>query len=575
MTIFNLKLFRNILVISVLLLFYGCTEEKTDKPKNESRLNQLQPPHLEKQGTAARLVVENKPFLLISGELHNSTCGGLEYMRPVWKQMAQKNLNSLIAPVSWELVEPVKGKFDFGLVDSIISGARKANLKLVLIWFGSWKNSGSVYIPAWVKNDYEKYPRVKDENGKPLEILSTFAEASCEADAEAFTALMRHIKEIDSSRQTVVMVQVENEIGILDHMGETPGNARRDFSDRANAAFMGQVPKELMDYLTAHKEALFPELYKVWSRNGFKVNGTWEEVFGKGELKPDKKDWQFYSYYTEELFMAWNYARYVGKIAEMGKTEYPLPMYVNAWLKQPDTAWPGRYPSGGPLPEVIDVWRAAAPSIDFISPDIYIDEYEWVCKEFTRSSNPLFIPETRGGAIGAARAFYTFGEFSAGCFAPFGIDEERYRRNDPLDDTYSILQNMAPIILENQGKGSMRGIIVDSINPESELDMGDWRIKAVLSSQANPRVAGGIIIKTASDEFIVAGKGLEIFFYLHDSSMRPGIETADEGIFNDTLWVPERRLNGDETHASTYDGTGVRFIDQKPGIQKVKLYRYK
>lgn len=165
-----------------------------------------------------------------------------------------------------------------------------------------------------------------------------------------------------------------------------------------------------------HKEILFPELYKVWSINGFKTRGTWEEIFGKSELKSEMKDWQFYSYYTEELFMAWNYALYVEKIAARGKKEYPIPMYVNAWLKQSTTSWPGRYPSGGPLPQVLDIWRAAAPSIDFISPDIYIDEFTWVCKEYTRSGNPLFIPETRGGTVGAARALYVFGEFNAGCF---------------------------------------------------------------------------------------------------------------------------------------------------------------
>jgi hypothetical protein len=569
------KMFRIILAISLLSLFYGCTQEKSNNSILDQGAKPVLLPHLEKHGSATRLVVEGKPLLLFSGELHNSTCGGFDFMRSVWKQMAKKRLNSVIATVSWELVEPVKGKFDFALVDSIIYGARKENLKLVLIWFGSWKNSGSVYVPSWVKKDYEKYPRVKDENGKPLEILSTFGEASCEADAEAFAQLMRHIKEIDSARQTVIMIQVENEIGMLDHMGETPGNARRDFSDPANTAYMGQVPKELTDYMTAHKETLFPELYKVWSRNGFKVNGTWEEVFGKSEFKPGKKDWQFYSYYTEELFMAWNYARYVGKVASKGKNEYPLPMYVNAWLKQPETSWPGRYPSGGPLPEVIDIWRAAAPSIDFISPDIYIDEFSWVCKEFTRSSNPLFIPETRGGAVGAARALYTFGEFNAGCFAPFGIDEERFRKNDPLDDTYSILQNMAPVILENQGKGTMRGILLDSISREAELEMGDYRIKAVLAVNGKPCVAGGIIIETGSNEFLVAGKGLDIFFSPKDNSMRNGIEATDEGIFKDGKWIAERRLNGDETHASTYDGTGIRFSDQRVSIQKVSLYRYK
>jgi len=531
-------------------------------------------PHLERQGTATRLVVDGKPFLMISGELHNSTCGGFEYMRPVWNRLAQKNLNSVIATVSWELIEPEEGRFDFALVDSIIAGARSADLKLVLIWFASWKNASSVYIPSWVKKDYIKYPRAKDEYGKPLEILSTFGEASCEADAKAFAALMRHIREVDSRQQTVLMIQVENEMGMLDNKGDSAGNARRDFCDQANTAYNSSVPEKLMNYLMAHKDSLFPELHKVWAENGSRSTGTWEEVFGKSSFHPEKKDWQFYSYYTEELFTAWNYACYTEKIAAAGKKEYPLPMYVNAWLKQPFSYWPGRYPSGGPLPQVIDIWRAAAPSIDFLAPDIYMDEFTWVCREFTRSGNPLFIPETRGGEMGAARAFYAFGEHDAGCFAPFGIDDIQYAENDPLDESYAVLRAMSPIILENQGRGTMRGILVDTANPVSYKTLGGYLIEARLAGRKNLSIAGGMVINTGTDEFIVTGKALDIFFIPTHDDMRVGVNAVDEGNFNGGIWVTERRLNGDEVHANTWSGTGLKLPDNKVSIQKISLYRY-
>ncbi len=578
-----MNLLRLISVLYLLLIINGCNKSENDSSEGSSP-SSTQIPHLEKQGTAIRLVVDGKPFLLISGELHNSTCGGFEFMRSVWKRMASKNLNSVIATVSWELVEPEEGKFDFSLVDSIIAGAREAKLKLVLIWFGSWKNAGSIYIPSWVKKDYEKYPRARDENGKPLEILSTFGNASCEADARAFAALMRHIKEVDAREQTVVMIQVENEMGVLDNFGraqngmeisDDPGNARRDFSDPANTAYNGPVPKELMDYLVEHKEILYPELHKVWKENGFKTQGSWEEVFGKSQLKHDLKDWKFYSYYTEELFSAWNYARYVEKVAVAGKKEYPLPMYVNAWLKQPFSFWPGRYPSGGPLPQVLDIWRAAAPSIDFLAPDIYIDEFTWVCDEYTRNGNPLFIPEARGGEEGAARAFYVFGEYDAGCFSPFGIDNARYAENDPLDESYAALQNMAPIILENQGKGTMRGIYVDTVAPVQQFELGNYTIEARLAGGRNQHIAGGLIIQTGPDEFIVAGRALDIFFTMQNDSMRLGLDAVDEGTFKDGTWLFERRLNGDETHASTFSGTGLKLPGDKVSIQKVKLYIYK
>jgi hypothetical protein len=530
-------------------------------------------PHLAKQGTATQLIVEGKPFLLIAGELHNSTAGGFDYMRPVWKKMAGKNLNSLIATVSWELMEPEEGKYDFSLVDSVIAGAREANLKLVLIWFASWKNGGSIYIPSWVKKNYEKYPRVKDENGKSLEILSTFSEASRDADARAFSSLMRHIKDIDSQKQTVVMVQVENEVGVLDNLGETPGNARRDFSTAANEAYRSSVPQELIDYLVKNKRTLFPELFKVWGENGFKTSGSWEEVFGKSKYKPDKKDWLFYSYYTEELFMAWNYARYIEKITAAGKVEYPLPMYVNAWLKQPFTFIPGRYPSGGPLPQVMDIWRAAAPSIDFIAPDIYMDEFAWACKEYVRNGNPLFIPETRSGSYAAARVFYALGEHDAGCFAPFGIDNPRNAENDPLDGSYAVLKKMAPFILKNQGKGLMRGILVDTISPVQRIEMGNYIIEARMAG--NIEITGALIIQTGTDEFIIAGKALDIFFTHKDKSIRIGVEAADEGTFENGEWLTKRRLNGDEVHASTWSGTGPKFPDEIACVQKISFYQYK
>ncbi len=584
-----MSLYRLFSGMFLLLALIGCNKFGKDQAKDPLN-GSVQIPHLEKHGTATRLVVQGKPFLMIAGELHNSTCGGFEYMRPVWKKMAAKNLNTVIATVSWELVEPEEGKFDFALVDSMIAGAREADIRLVLIWFGSWKNAGSIYIPSWVKKNFEKYPRVRDENGKPLEILSTFGDASCEADAMAFAALMRHVKETDSREQTVVMVQVENEIGVLDCLGreqfgreisKDPGNARRDFCDPANKAFNSAVPGQLADYLVKNKETLFPELLKVWGKNGFKTEGTWEEVFGKSEFRHDVKDWKFYSFYTEELFMAWNYARYVEKIASAGKTEYPLPMYANAWLKQPFTFWPGRYPSGGPLPQVLDVWRAAAPSIDFLAPDIYFEEFTWVCDEYIRSGNPLFIPETVGGETGAARAFYTFGEYEASLFAPFGIDNPRYAENDPLDESYAILQNMSSIILENQGMGTMRGILVDTGSPVQKFELGNYLIEARMAggrdqnNAGGHNMSGGLIIHTGPDEFIAAGKGLDIFFTSTDSSMRTAVDAVDEGTFKDGKWIPERRLNGDETHASTYSGSGLRLAEFKVSLQKITLYKYR
>ena len=171
----------------------------------------------------------------------------------------------------------------------------------------------------------------------------------------------------------------------------------RDYSPLANRAFKGQVPEALTGYLAKHRKALHPAIRQAWEANGSKRQGTWEEVFGKGQPSSGTDEWLTeFPYLTEEIFMAWHYATYVGYIAAQGKQEYPLPMYVNAWLKQSGGREPGRYPSGGPLPHVFDIWRAAAPGIDFFSPDIYaIDIFDETCSSYTTGGNPLFIPETK------------------------------------------------------------------------------------------------------------------------------------------------------------------------------------
>lgn len=574
--------FNVLCIFWVLFLTFPVISSGQNKSNSSSQGTQITTdriPHLEKQGNATQLVVNGKPFLLIAGELHNSTTGGFEYMRPVWKKLAKKNLNSVLAPVTWELIEPEEGKFNFAQVDSIIWGARKANLKVVLLWFGSWKNGTLTYTPSWIKENYKKYLLVENEDGKPLQILSTFGEASLKADVKAFAALMRHIKEVDGKHQTVVMMQVENEIGVFDFFEKNPGDTRRDFSPAANAAYNNTVPEKLMDHLVKHKDNLFPELFKVWGQNGFKTSGTWEEIFGKSEFRPEKENWQsFYSYYTEGLFSAWNYASYVEKVVEAGKKEYPLPMYVNACLRQPYNYWPGKFPSGGPLPEVLDVWRANAPSVDFIAPDIYIDEFTWVCEEFTRNGNPLFIPEARGGEVGAAQAFFALGQFDAMGFSPFAIDNIKYAEKDPLDESYEILQQMSPLILANQGLGTMKGLLVSTASPVQHFELGDYSIEVRLAGQDKPNLAGGLIIQTGQQEFITAGKALEIFIVPKNDSCCIGINTVDEGTFKDGKWLSERRLNGDETYSYSSDiwnGNAIKLSGNKVSIQKISLYRYK
>ena len=563
-----------LLYLTICLLSF--TSLRTDNPKDAEH------PCLRKQGTTTQLIVDGKPFLMLGGELHNSSAGGFEYMRPIWKKMAEANLNAVIGTASWELCEPVEGKFDFALVDSMIIGARKEGLKLVIIWFGSWKNSASTYVPEWVKLNQKRFPLAKDESGKSLNILSTFSKEACLADAKAFGQLMRHIKAIDGSDHTVLAMQVENEMGTL--------RVKRDFSDEANTAFHGRVPAELLNYLEKHQPEIYPGVLEAWKSQGFKKNGSWEEVFGKGVMADE---WKKLSWLTEELFMAWNYSKYVGKIAETGKAEYDIPMYVNAWLKQPGKSGyaPGNYPSGGPTPQVIDVWRAGAPSIDFIAPDIYIvDEYRYVADQYTLSGNPLFIPETTGDVSSAARAFFTFGKYNTICYSPFGIDGAGFGAtvNDisEMKDTYYTLRQLILQILKYQGSENIAGLLTDARSDVDSVTIGGYQIKGspmkrfdfagagIPDSQGystqtiKKQPAGGVLIMcTAPGEYIIAGRNMSLNFLNEDrkSPLKVSYLSIDEGKFEDGKWIG-RRLNGDEFR--------VTFPYEKSRIFKVKLYKY-
>jgi beta-galactosidase GanA len=539
--------------------------------------------------------VNDKPFLILGGELHNSSTSGAAYMRSIWERMAQKNLNTVIAPVYWELLEPEEGKFDFTLIDSMIIGARSQNLRLVILWFGSWKNGYSMYVPGWVKNNQEKYPRAKNKNGQSFQMLSAFGENSMNADARAFRELMKHIRDTDSKYQTVITIQIENEMGLF--------STDRDYCDEANKAFNSSVPAHLMKYLTANKSKLQPEIDSVWKANEYKTSGKWEEVFGKSIV--DRKNWKTLSSLTEELFTVYYYARYIERISSEGKKEYPLPMYVNAWIKQPGMGggYPGKYPNGGPIPHTLDIWRAVAPSIDFIAPDIYVSlkDAMYTIEQYHRDGNPVFIPEFKHGDDAARFAFWAYGQHDAISFSPFGIDDWK-PEDDAITKTYACLLQVKDLILQHQGNGTMVGIYVDSSRRTQEFDLGGYRIKTQLGGGSYGELAGltgktkraasagGIVFSIAQDEFIVVGKDFMLSFNplkLDEKKPFIDVEYMDEGSFDDGKWITTRRLNGDEgTGGGDYGyGSGnppksgtLRFQKQPDdacSMIRFKMYRYK
>jgi hypothetical protein len=533
-------------------------------------------PHLQRQGTATQLVVDGKPFLMLAGELRNSSGSSLEYLKPIWPKLSAMHINTVLTAVYWELLEPKEGQFDFTLVDGAIQAAQANNLRLIFLWFGSWKNGVSSYPPAWVKTDENRFPRVQDKNGKGIETLSTLGVASRDADSRAFAALMRHIKQVDLHHR-VIMMQVENETGVL---GDS-----RDRSEAANRAFDGPVPKELLDYIASHKAILHPDLAKAWEAAGSRTSGTWEEVFGKAA-------------YTDEIFMAWNYAHYVGHVAAAGKAEYPIPMYVNTWCSMPGPGrGPGTYPSGGPEPQVGNIWKVGAPAIDIRGPDLYSpNQPDWI--KWYRANdkdNPLFIPET-DSTRGAYHLFYALGQHDAMGFAPFAIDElfhspvagTKVEPADlPLARSYAVAEKLAPVILEYQGKGKMAGAVVSAEDPTQKITLGDYVLNvsyprggrgpapAAASAAPAPVPVGALFISTGPGEYVIAGSGQVTVTFSANTPGDPtvGVLSIEEGSFVNGRWAPGRRLNGDETSQGQFVRIGGNGIPNG-SIQRVKLYRY-
>ena len=426
----------------------------------------------------------------------------------------------------------------------------------------------SCYVPDWVKRDEKRFPRAAQADGTSLEILSALSPNALEADSAAFVALMKHLKSIDAADRTVIMVQVENEVGMIPEA--------RDHGALAEAAFQSPLPSELIEYLQKNRESLVPQLREAWESHGAKTNAAWAETFGSGPM-------------TDELFTAWTEGRFTEKVAERGKAVYPQPMYVNAALIRPGRT-PGQYPSGGPLPHLFDIWRAAAPAIDFLSPDLYFPNFvEWA-EKYVRPGNPLFIPETGrvGAAEMAANAMFVYGQLNSIGFSVYASEFLKPEEQQTLGEAYVVIDQLTPLILANQGAGKMVGIRAPAefdgsvdLTPQ-EFTLGDYtfnvrfRTPAPISVGAKsevdmPGAHGGLIVQLGPDEFLVAGTGMLMTFGVRGGGAHAGIDSIWEGKFVDGSWVPGRNLNGDDDNQGPY----LRLSGDSFAIRRVRLYSYR
>jgi hypothetical protein len=514
--------------------------------------NAAELPAIAKSATGGQLLVDGKPYLILGGELGNSSAGTAAQADSVLPRLARMHLNTVLMPVAWEQIESAEGNFDFSILDHWIDVAREQHLHLVLLWFGSWKNGFSSYAPDWVKADTKRFPRAISADGTQLEILSTLGAETRKDDSRAFAALMKHVRDKDQEQQTVLMVQVENEVGYL--------GRGRDRSAAANRLFQSAVPAELIRNLEANRESFSPELRAHFNPAGH----TWQEVFGDA---------------ADEVFMAWNYARYIQDVAAAGKQAYALPMYVNCQLPAPSER-AGEYPSGGPHPYYLEVYRVTAPALDFYSPDIYWPNFEYWIDRYRFKGNAVFVPEARID-IAPYNALYAYGEAKAFGFSPFGVDSLQQNASSStgpqIDEVYAVLNSMSNMLVAAQAANRTRGLVLhgSSPRPTQTVSLGGYLFEATLSRSWPARSlltddGAMMIVQSGPDQFYIAGSGLSVTF-----SRDPDVDSKVGGIARmeevervADKWTVVRRLNGDQSN----QGRQLFMAPHEIHVYRVDLY---
>jgi len=489
------------------------------------------PQIIEKDGRHA-LLVDGKPFLMLGGQAHNSSAWPAMMPR-VWTAVEALHLNTLEVPIYWEQIEAQPGHFDFSVVNTLISQARQHKVHLVLLWFATWKNGSNHYMPEWMKRDAAKYPNLTNQKGQPVDSPSPNVKATLDADIKAFTAVMRYLKTADP-QHTVLMVQVENEAGSWGSI--------RDYSPLAQKMFEGPVPAQLLQ-----PGVLAALNVPVVS------GGTWQQVFG------DRAD---------EYFQAWSIARYIGQVAAAGKAVYPLPMYVNAALREPfGNPTANNYESGGPTDNVLPIWKVAAPAIDIEAPDLYLTGSDKVLKVidlYDRRDNPLFVPEA-GLVAENAKYFYTVLAHGGIGFSPFGIDDNGVaekaalmaERLSPFAQEYAAAAPMMRQLAEWAFDGRIKSVVEHEDHAEQTIDMGAWQanVKFGGDGRANAAPVYGLatgkllVAKLGENQFIVMGTRCHLSFQPLGVNAGKAWQylKVEEGQYQNGVFKPLRILNGDET----------------------------
>ncbi|HEY5561522.1 MAG TPA: DUF5597 domain-containing protein [Clostridiaceae bacterium] len=416
----------------------------------------------------SKFTVKGKPFLSLGGQTHNSSSYVLKDMERAWKSVKALGGNTVATPICWDAFEAEEDKFNIDYVKDLILEARKENLKLILLWFATWKNGTMEYSPAWVKKDKERFQRVICFDGSVTSVLSSHSKENWKADCKAFCKLMQLLKEFDGSEQTVIGVQIENEAGII-------GGTKRDFSPIGQAAYQDKVPNQLIQYANEHSSST---LAGYWKENCSKLSGNWAEVFGS---------------FGAEAVTAWSIANYIDSIAFEGKKIYDIFLYTNVWLDggTKGSGWDLAgldYPSGCAVIKALDIWYCACKSLDTIAPDNYQGELNRHYEVSDTYSHPelgfpLYVPESAAANLNASLMFYAIGEKGAIGYHIFGtedvLDNEGAvtERGEIMSRSMHMLSAIDHLLFKYEGTNKLHSLVQHTGEEGRYLKLQGWKCK--------------------------------------------------------------------------------------------------
>lgn len=513
------------------------------------------------------------PFFPLGLQCCNSSAFNASEMKAFWDSVAFTGVNTVEIPVYWETFEPEQNLFCYEFVDECLRQADLYDVKVIFLWFGSWKNGTSKYAPTWIKENPGKYKRVVTYEGIVTNILSPYCRENLEADKAAFLKLVQYIEQNNRKKNRVIGIQIENEPGMM-------MRGDRDCGPIAETLFQEEVPDEVKSVVFHHE---LGEVTDIWKEKGALTDGCWTDLFGEK---------------AGEYFSVFGIASYIQELAAEAKRITDLTMIVNVWTDNVGWDEPGvDYPAGGPVSKVLGLWKMFAPDVDVVGLDNYkLDREGYLqdCQRYSKYGNPLFLPESHAwDEANSQTMFWAVGRYKAKGLFLFG-PEAMY------SDTGEIKPCSAEIIKSIKALVSIQSVLPHFINSggiwavvqedkmtEQKICQGDAYIRIFFEFERTDYHHGyfgtkhgkgrGLLLRENANTYYAVGEGINISIRQNSGILYSrqrmdkyiGYKKVEEGYFDKQgRWICTRRRNGDESDYGIWVTSDVGAV--KIELEEVK-----